>query len=61
MWTMLATPADFEAHRAGPRFRAPELGEHTHEVLAELGRSDAEIAALEASGITAAACDTATA
>ena len=37
-----------EAHRAGPRCRAPELGEHTHEVLAELGRSDAEIAALEA-------------
>jgi crotonobetainyl-CoA:carnitine CoA-transferase CaiB-like acyl-CoA transferase len=60
-WTMLATPADFEAHHAAPRFRAPELGEHTHEVLAELGRSDAEIAALEASGITAAACDTATA
>jgi crotonobetainyl-CoA:carnitine CoA-transferase CaiB-like acyl-CoA transferase len=60
-WTMLATPADFDAHRAGPRFRAPELGEHTHEVLAELGRSDAEIAALDAAGTTAAACDTATA
>jgi crotonobetainyl-CoA:carnitine CoA-transferase CaiB-like acyl-CoA transferase len=57
-WTMLATPADFEVHRAGPRCRAPELGEHTYEVLAELGRSDAEIAALEASGTTAA-CDTA--
>jgi crotonobetainyl-CoA:carnitine CoA-transferase CaiB-like acyl-CoA transferase len=52
-WTMLATPADFESHHAGPRFRAPELGEHTHEVLAELGRSDAEIAAFDASTTSA--------
>jgi crotonobetainyl-CoA:carnitine CoA-transferase CaiB-like acyl-CoA transferase len=52
-WTMLATPADFDRHRAAPRFRAPELGEHTHEVLAELGRSEAEIAAIDATGTTA--------
>jgi crotonobetainyl-CoA:carnitine CoA-transferase CaiB-like acyl-CoA transferase len=52
-WTMLATPADFEDHRAGPRFRAPELGEHTHEVLTELGRPDAEIATFNASGTAA--------
>jgi crotonobetainyl-CoA:carnitine CoA-transferase CaiB-like acyl-CoA transferase len=35
-WTMLATPADFHGTPAGPRFRAPTLGEHTAEVLAEL-------------------------
>jgi crotonobetainyl-CoA:carnitine CoA-transferase CaiB-like acyl-CoA transferase len=51
-WTMLATPADFDVYRSGPRYRAPLLGEHTHEVLAELGKSDAEIAALAASGAT---------
>jgi crotonobetainyl-CoA:carnitine CoA-transferase CaiB-like acyl-CoA transferase len=33
---MLATPADFAVHAAGPRRRAPELGEHTEEVLAEI-------------------------
>jgi crotonobetainyl-CoA:carnitine CoA-transferase CaiB-like acyl-CoA transferase len=35
-WTMLATPADFHGTPARPRFRAPDLGEHTDEVLAEL-------------------------
>ena len=33
---MLATPADFAVHTAHPRRRAPELGEHTEEVLAEI-------------------------
>jgi crotonobetainyl-CoA:carnitine CoA-transferase CaiB-like acyl-CoA transferase len=33
---MLATPADFAVHVARPRRRAPELGEHTEEVLAEI-------------------------
>jgi crotonobetainyl-CoA:carnitine CoA-transferase CaiB-like acyl-CoA transferase len=33
---MLATPADFAVHAARPRWRAPELGEHTEEVLAEI-------------------------
>jgi crotonobetainyl-CoA:carnitine CoA-transferase CaiB-like acyl-CoA transferase len=37
-----------------PRFRAPHLGEHTHEVLAELGKSEEEIDALAASGVTGA-------
>ena len=54
-WTMLATPADFEVHPSAPRFRAPHLGEHTHEVLAELGKSEEEIRALAASGATPAA------
>ncbi len=51
-WTMLATPADFDVHRSAPRYRAPLLGEHTHEVLAELGKSEEEMAALAASGAT---------
>jgi crotonobetainyl-CoA:carnitine CoA-transferase CaiB-like acyl-CoA transferase len=34
--SMVATPADFHGTPAGPRFRAPLLGEHTDEVLAEL-------------------------
>jgi crotonobetainyl-CoA:carnitine CoA-transferase CaiB-like acyl-CoA transferase len=51
-WTMLATPADFDVHRSAPRFRAPLLGEHTHEVLAELGKSEEEISALVASSAT---------
>jgi crotonobetainyl-CoA:carnitine CoA-transferase CaiB-like acyl-CoA transferase len=41
-WTMLATPADFDTHRWAPRFRAPLLGEHTSEILAELGVARAE-------------------
>jgi crotonobetainyl-CoA:carnitine CoA-transferase CaiB-like acyl-CoA transferase len=35
--TMVATPADFADHPAGPRFRAPTVGEHTREVLSEIG------------------------
>jgi crotonobetainyl-CoA:carnitine CoA-transferase CaiB-like acyl-CoA transferase len=41
-WTMLATPADFDIHRWAPRFRAPLLGEHTDEVLAELSAARTE-------------------
>jgi crotonobetainyl-CoA:carnitine CoA-transferase CaiB-like acyl-CoA transferase len=38
--TMLATPADFAVHAAAPRSRAPELGQHTEDILAELGRKE---------------------
>jgi crotonobetainyl-CoA:carnitine CoA-transferase CaiB-like acyl-CoA transferase len=48
--TMLATPADFEAQPARPRFRAPRLGEHTREVLEGLGYDESGIAALESVG-----------
>jgi crotonobetainyl-CoA:carnitine CoA-transferase CaiB-like acyl-CoA transferase len=48
--TMLATPADFEAQPANPRFRAPRLGEHTREVLEGLGYDESEIARLESTG-----------
>jgi len=47
---MVATPADFEAQPAQPRFRAPRLGEHTREVLEDAGYDDAEIARLESAG-----------
>jgi crotonobetainyl-CoA:carnitine CoA-transferase CaiB-like acyl-CoA transferase len=43
-------PARFERTPAAIRGPAPRLGEHSDAVLAELGRSAAEIAALRASG-----------
>jgi len=46
-----ATPLDFEATPWQPRSMAPDHGEHTDDVLHELGRSDAEIAALRSRGV----------
>jgi crotonobetainyl-CoA:carnitine CoA-transferase CaiB-like acyl-CoA transferase len=48
-----ATPCDFLGTPWGPRSMAPAHGQHTDEVLAELGRSAAEIAALRARGAVA--------
>ena len=48
--TMIATPVDFSDTAWKPRGMAPRLGEHTAEILRSLGRSDAEIDALEAAG-----------
>ena len=48
--TMIATPADFGGTPWEPRWVAPDLGEHTREVLTELGRDAAAIDALFASG-----------
>jgi crotonobetainyl-CoA:carnitine CoA-transferase CaiB-like acyl-CoA transferase len=36
---MVATPADFHGTPCAPRCAAPRLGEHTDEVLAELGKT----------------------
>jgi crotonobetainyl-CoA:carnitine CoA-transferase CaiB-like acyl-CoA transferase len=47
---MLATPADFGGRPPQPRFRAPLLGEHTMEVLSELGLDKPSVEALLSAG-----------
>ena len=50
--TMLpATPVDFGGTPWAPRAMAPEHGEHTEEVLQQIGRSAADIAALRDKGV----------
>ncbi|MGH0034949.1 MAG: CaiB/BaiF CoA transferase family protein [Myxococcota bacterium] len=46
-----ATPADFHGTPGEPRWMAPAPGQHSEEVLSELGRDAAAIAALRESGI----------
>ena len=48
-----AAPARFPGADATIRPRAPHLGEHTREVLAELGYGEAEIEAMVGSGAAA--------
>ncbi len=48
---MLASPADFAGAGPSPRWRAPRLGQHTSEVLAEIGLDAAEIDRLVRAGI----------
>jgi len=47
------SPVRFPGADDGPKGPAPTVGEHTHEVLAELGYSEAEVEALFASGAAA--------
>jgi crotonobetainyl-CoA:carnitine CoA-transferase CaiB-like acyl-CoA transferase len=54
---MLSTPADFSSTRWAPRAVAPRLGEHTADVLRELGRSDDDNAALVDAGAVALDAD----
>ena len=46
----LNTPFDIAGADVGPRGPAPKTGQHTHEVLQELGLSEEELAELAASG-----------
>ena len=47
---MISTPVDF--HRTPePRIFSPKLGEHTAEILKELGLSESEIDSMHSSGI----------
>ena len=48
--TMIASPADFSGTPWRVRSMPPELGEHTDEVLRELGYADGAIAALRTEG-----------
>jgi crotonobetainyl-CoA:carnitine CoA-transferase CaiB-like acyl-CoA transferase len=48
-----ASPVDFGGTPWRPRWMAPALGQHTREVLAELGKSEADIESLRASGVVA--------
>jgi len=47
----VASPIDFGGTPWTVRRVAPDIGEHTAEVLAELGYDDARIAALVADGV----------
>ena len=53
-WPMVATPADFDGRPPAPRSMAPTLGQHTREVLAELGLAEDAIDALVADGVAVA-------
>lgn len=50
---MIASPADFHGTPGEPRSVAPRIGQHSREILRELGRSDADIDALAADGVIA--------
>jgi crotonobetainyl-CoA:carnitine CoA-transferase CaiB-like acyl-CoA transferase len=52
---MVATPVDFEGEPPTPRYRAPHLGEHTREILAELGLGPDVVEGLLADGVAVAA------
>ena len=46
-----ATPVDFGGTPWAPRSMAPGHGEHTEEILMEIGRSSAEISKLREEGV----------
>jgi crotonobetainyl-CoA:carnitine CoA-transferase CaiB-like acyl-CoA transferase len=51
--TMINSPLDYGSTPAVPRAMPPELGQHTDEVLGELGRDGAAVAQLRSDGVVA--------
>jgi len=49
--TMIASPADFHGTPGEPRWIAPGLGEHSTEILRELGRTPEQINSLLSAGV----------
>jgi crotonobetainyl-CoA:carnitine CoA-transferase CaiB-like acyl-CoA transferase len=49
----IASPSDFHGTPWAPRGPAPRLGQHTRDVLAELGKDDDEVRQLVESGVVA--------
>jgi len=51
--TMVNSPVDYRGTPGAPRALPPELGEHTDDILAELGRDAEAVEALRATGVVA--------
>lgn len=49
-YPMIASPVDFDGKPPQPRTIAPEIGQHTEEVLFEIGKSKEEIGKLKSNG-----------